>query len=113
MFSPLTPPAPNILKSHPPTTAPTTPRMMSRKKPSPDLFTILLPIKPATRPSTIHARIDIVCSPQNQGFELQPKSAPDYSRRRGPMGIGRWQRRNSFTSKDTSNHEGNHGDAKA
>src|SRR5258708_2667770 len=35
------------------------PRTMSRNRPSPVLFTILLPIKPAKRPRTIHARIDI------------------------------------------------------
>src|ERR1700676_3101852 len=69
MLTPVTPWAPKKLKSHPPTTAPTIPRMMSRKRPSPDLLTILLPIKPATRPSTIHARIDIVCS-------LEPELEP-------------------------------------
>src|SRR5580704_5897736 len=50
---------PNSLKRQPPTTAPTIPRTMSRSKPSPVLFTILLPIKPANRPKTTQARIDI------------------------------------------------------
>src|SRR5208337_4573651 len=67
MLRPVTPCAPKKLNTHPPTTDPTMPRIMSRKNPSPDLFTILLPINPASRPSTIHARIDIVSSPQNSG----------------------------------------------
>ena len=56
MLTPVTPWAPKKLKSHPPTTAPTNPRMMSRKKPSPDLLTILLPIKPAVFHPTAPAR---------------------------------------------------------
>jgi hypothetical protein len=35
------------------------PKRMSRITPSPDLFTILLPINPAIKPKTIQARIDI------------------------------------------------------
>src|SRR5439155_23873919 len=31
--------------------------------PSPVLFTSLLPMNPAIKPNTIHARIDILCSP--------------------------------------------------
>src|SRR5262252_546711 len=51
-----------MLNNHPPTTAPTIPRMMSRNIPSPRLLTILLPMKPAIDPKTIHARNDM-CSP--------------------------------------------------
>src|SRR5512133_4294236 len=43
----------------PPTMAPTMPRAMSRKKPSPALLTILLAMKPEMRPRIIHAMIDI------------------------------------------------------
>src|ERR1035438_8485016 len=84
MFRPVTPDAPKVLKSHPPTTAPTTPRMMSRKKPSPDLLTILLPIKPATNPRTIHANIDIRILPLEIGNPC--KCAPHYIRAQGPDG---------------------------
>ena len=59
ILTPITRWAPKALKIHPPATAPTIPRMISRKKPSPCLFTILLAIKPASKPSTIHARNDI------------------------------------------------------
>jgi hypothetical protein len=44
----------------PPTIAPTMPSMMSRKKPSPVLFTILLAMKPEISPSKIHPMIDMV-----------------------------------------------------
>src|SRR6266542_1005857 len=54
---------PNRLNNQPPITAPTIPRAMSRKNPSPLLLTSLLPMKPAIRPSTIHAMIDMVCPP--------------------------------------------------
>src|SRR5712671_3737760 len=54
---------PNMLNNQPPITAPTIPRAMSRKNPSPVLLTSLLPMKPAIRPSTIHAMIDMVCPP--------------------------------------------------
>src|SRR5579864_1053811 len=57
-FKPVTPLAPIMLNSHPPTIAPTTPRTISSRRPSPRLLTILLPMKPAIRPSTIHARND-------------------------------------------------------
>src|SRR5437879_13185710 len=59
MFKPVTPCMPNRLNNQPPITAPTTPRAMSRKNPSPVLLTSLLPMKPAIRPSTIHAMIDM------------------------------------------------------
>src|ERR1041384_3618542 len=59
MFNPVIPGWPNWLKSHPPATAPTTPSTMSITTPSPVLFTILLATKPAIRPRTIQARIDI------------------------------------------------------
>src|SRR4029077_14766146 len=49
-----------MLNSQPPTTAPTTPSTISRMTPSPVLFTSLLPMKPAIKPNTIHARIDII-----------------------------------------------------
>src|SRR6266851_2386918 len=55
MLSPVTPDIPNMLKSQPPTTAPTIPRAISRINPSPVLLTSLLPMKPAIRPSTTHA----------------------------------------------------------
>src|SRR5712692_247975 len=48
-------------KSHPPTIAPTIPRMMSRKSPSPVLLTILLPTNPATSPKMIQATSDMSC----------------------------------------------------
>src|SRR5256885_16982147 len=60
MFSPVTPCIPNRLNNHPPTTAPTIPRAMSRKNPSPVLLTSLLPMKPAIRPSTTHEMIDMI-----------------------------------------------------
>ena len=56
---PVTPLAPTAEKMNPPTTAPTMPRTMSRKKPSPCLFTILLAMNPAISPSMIHAMIDM------------------------------------------------------
>src|SRR5512135_400076 len=58
-FSPVTPGWPNWLKSHPPPTAPTMPSTISIRTPSPLLFTSLLATKPAIRPSTTQARIDI------------------------------------------------------
>src|SRR5713101_2489847 len=54
---------PNTLNSQPPTMAPTMPKPISRTRPSPVLLTSLLPMKPAIRPSTNHARIDMICSP--------------------------------------------------
>src|ERR1700687_1316720 len=63
MLSAVTPDIPNTRKRQPPTTAPTTPRAMSRINPSPVLLTSLLPMKPAIRPSTTHATIDMVGSP--------------------------------------------------
>src|SRR5215470_6262700 len=44
----------------PPTIAPAIPRTMSTRKPSPALLTILLAMKPAIRPRTIHPIIDII-----------------------------------------------------
>jgi hypothetical protein len=41
------------LNKYPPMTAPTTPSTMSRMRPSPVLFTILLPINPAIKPRMI------------------------------------------------------------
>ena len=46
-LKPVTPLAPKALKMKPPTIAPTIPRTMSRKRPSPDLLTILLAMKPS------------------------------------------------------------------
>src|SRR6266403_897064 len=63
MFNPVTPCMSNRLNNQPPITAPTIPRAMSRKNPSPLLLTSLLPIKPAIRPSTIPAMIDMICPP--------------------------------------------------
>src|SRR3989441_3508943 len=54
---------PNRLNNQPPITAPTIPKPMSRKNPSPVLLTSLLPMKPAISPSTIHAMIDMVYPP--------------------------------------------------
>src|SRR5580692_1148388 len=73
-FNPVTPTMPNVLKSQPPTTAPTTPKMMSKNIPSPDLLTSLLAINPATNPRTIQAKNDIVNSSswccESQGAEI-------------------------------------------
>jgi hypothetical protein len=52
-LKPVTPLTPKALKMKPPTIAPTIPRTISRKNPSPDLLTILLAMKPAMRPSKI------------------------------------------------------------
>src|SRR5580698_3402566 len=62
-FRPVTPAKPKNPASHPPTTAPTTPRSRSTTRPSPLLLTILLPMNPASTPKTIHASIDIRCAP--------------------------------------------------
>src|SRR5439155_26342649 len=51
--------APTAVKMKPPTIAPTMPSTMSRKKPSPDLLTILLAMKPEISPRMIHPMIDI------------------------------------------------------
>src|SRR5271168_2008267 len=59
MLKPVIPPAPTAEKMNPPTIAPTMPRTMSRKKPSPDLFTILLAMNPAISPRKIQPIIDI------------------------------------------------------
>src|SRR6516164_11378503 len=50
---PVTPDAPRRLNRNPPTKAPTIPSAMLIQKPWPCLSTILLPINPAIRPSTI------------------------------------------------------------
>ena len=60
-LKPVTPDDPKAVKIHPPTTAPTIPKMMSRKIPSPDLLTPMLPSHPAMAPKTIHPRTDIMC----------------------------------------------------
>src|SRR5213594_311442 len=59
MFNPVTPRMPNRLNNQPPITAPTMPRAMSRKNPSPVLLTSLLPMNPAIRPRTTHEMIDM------------------------------------------------------
>src|SRR5262249_9010969 len=46
------------------------PKAMSRTNPSPLLLTSLLPMKPAIRPSTIHAMIDMVW-PSRFWFEVE------------------------------------------
>src|SRR5436190_17936029 len=79
-FNPVTPLEPKAVNSHPPTIAPTTPRTISSISPSPRLLTILLPMNPATRPSTIHARNDILlllltvidCFPANDASASTP-----------------------------------------
>src|ERR1041385_2334539 len=71
-FSPVTPCAPKKLNIKPPRKAPTIPNTMSRMMPSPDLLTILLPMKPATRPRMIHASMDIIFPPQ--GPQVCPQS---------------------------------------
>src|ERR1022692_3821971 len=58
-LSPLTPLAPKLWKSQPPTTAPPIPRRTSTTMPSPLRLTILLAMNPATSPRMIHAIIDI------------------------------------------------------
>src|SRR5262245_44464469 len=58
-LSPVTPDIPKRRNSHPPTSAPTTPRTMFRKRPSPCLLTIRVAMKPAMRPRTSHAMIDM------------------------------------------------------
>src|SRR5260370_41576776 len=62
-FRPVTPPAPRRLNTHPPAIAPTIPSTISRRKPSPRLLTILLPMKPANRPNRIQLRKGIVQPP--------------------------------------------------
>src|SRR5690349_4574757 len=62
-LSPVTPECPKNVKMYPPTIAPTIPSTMSRISPSPDLLTILLPIKPAISPRTSHDKIPIVILP--------------------------------------------------
>src|ERR1700738_360739 len=63
MLTPVTPAAPIAVKIHPPTNAPTIPRMMSRTSPSPVLLTILLPMKPAISATTSHEMMPIMPSP--------------------------------------------------
>src|SRR5229473_931448 len=79
MLSPVTPDIPNTRNSQPPTTAPTTPRAMSRINPSPVLLTSLLPMKPAIRPSTTHATIDMVGSPLPRCCEVVSGDSPSCS----------------------------------
>src|SRR6266446_1935687 len=79
MLSPVTPDIPNMLKSQPPTTAPTIPRAISRINPSPVLLTSLLPMKPAIRPSTTHATIDMVGSPLPRCCEVVSGDSPSCS----------------------------------
>ena len=54
--------APSKLNRNPPTTAPTMPRAMLRKKPLPLLLTILLPIKPAMTPDISQLIIGVLTS---------------------------------------------------
>src|SRR6202022_2345648 len=79
MLSPVTPDIPNTRKSQPPTTAPATPRAISRINPSPVLLTSLLPMKPAIRPSTTHATIDMVGSPLPRCCEVVSGDSPSCS----------------------------------
>src|SRR5271166_295189 len=58
-LNPVTPALPKNANNQPPTIAPITPRTMSRKKPSPALFTILLAMNPAISPRMIQPIIDI------------------------------------------------------
>src|SRR5204863_7112729 len=51
--------APTAVKMKPPTIAPTMPSTMSRKKPSPDLLTILLAMNPEISPRMIQPIMDI------------------------------------------------------
>src|SRR5580658_4645460 len=60
MLSPFTPWFPKTWNSQPPAKAPTTPKRMSSRMPSPLLFTILLPMNPAIKPRTIQEKYDIV-----------------------------------------------------
>src|SRR5690349_20936854 len=62
ILNPVTPTAPIKENKNPPTIAPTIPRMMSRRIPSPALLTILLAMKPAIRPRTIQPMMDILSS---------------------------------------------------
>jgi hypothetical protein len=59
-FNPVTGAAPTAENRNPPTNAPTIPRTISRRTPSPDLLTSLLAMNPAINPKTSHAIIDIV-----------------------------------------------------
>src|ERR1700728_2855414 len=78
-LNPVTPFAPNVVNIQPPTIAPMIPRMTSRKKPSPLLLTILLPINPAISPTTIHAIIPIAYPPMVSGCYINITSTPDSS----------------------------------
>src|ERR1700676_4854010 len=77
-FTPVTPCIPKAVKSHPPTTAPTTPSTMSSRTPSPALLTILLAMKPEISPRIIQPRIDMTylskndCAPRASGCHDSP-----------------------------------------
>src|SRR5271165_5082454 len=58
--------------------------MMSSITPSPDLFTILLPMKPAISPNTTHAKIDIDFSPFFAGPRARLGHAPNTRNRAHP-----------------------------
>src|SRR6516225_2507173 len=57
-LNPVTLLSPSAVKISPPTTAPTIPRTILRKKPAPFLLTILAAMKPAISPSTIQTIMD-------------------------------------------------------
>src|SRR6516162_158372 len=57
-LNPVTRLSPSAVKISPPTTAPTIPSTILRKKPAPLLLTILAAMKPAISPSTIQAIMD-------------------------------------------------------
>src|SRR6516164_466380 len=58
-LNPVTRLSPSAVKISPPTTAPTIPSTILRKKPAPFLLTILAAMKPAISPSTIQAIMDM------------------------------------------------------
>src|SRR5581483_7572749 len=62
-FTPVARFPPNKTNSHPPSTAPTIPRRMSRTRPEPALLTTLLAMKPAISPRMIHEMRDIAFAP--------------------------------------------------
>src|SRR5579864_840147 len=80
-----------MLKTQPPTTAPTIPSTISRNTPSPVLFTSLLPMNPAINPNTIQAKIDIICLLSTRLlviFRLYQRQFQDSARTRGAPGFG-------------------------
>src|SRR5712692_4717656 len=107
MFKPVTPCMPNRLNSHPPITAPTIPRPISKKNPSPVLLTNLLPMNPAIRPSTIQETIDMVCCPFPRCCELGSGNYPFIF---GDVrGAARLPRRRSYTPRSAMTSSGGRG----